>query len=62
MKVLNSIDSEYYNEVTNSKVNCKNCDKPKGVEYIKIFKVKNYPPPSGFALGEHKFAEEFEKW
>ena len=49
MKVLDSIDREYYNEVTNSGVRCPNCKKPIGsVEYVKIFKVKNYPAPDGF--------------
>ncbi len=49
MKVLSSIDSEYYNEVTNSGVICPTCKKPIGsVEYVKIFKVKNYPAPEGF--------------
>ena len=49
MKVLGSIDREYYNEVTNSGVTCPTCKKPIGsVEYVKIFKIKNYPAPEGF--------------
>ena len=55
MKVLNFIDREYYNEVTNSGVICPSCKKPIGsVEYVKIFKVKNYPPEKGFAEKELK--------
>jgi len=49
--MLNSINREYYNEVTNSGVICPTCKKPIGsVEYVKIFKVKNYPSPKGFEL------------
>jgi len=49
MKILNSIDKEYYNEVTNSGVICPKCKKPIGhIEYVKIFKVKNYSAPKGF--------------
>ena len=49
MKVLHSIDRQYYNEVTNSGVLCHICKKPVGsVEYVKIFKVRNYPAPEGF--------------
>jgi len=49
LKLLDSIDREHYNEVTNSGVICQYCKKPIGsVEYVKIFKVKNYPSPEGF--------------
>jgi len=56
MKVLNSIDAEYYTEVTNSGVMCKKCKKPiANVQYVKIFKVnKSYLPENGFAEAEMK--------
>jgi len=62
MEILNTINREYYNEVTNSGVICPTCKKAIGsVEYVKIFKIKFYPAISGFALGEHEFAQKYSK-
>lgn len=48
MKVLNTVERKEYNKVTNAGIDCRKCGKPRGIEYIKIFKVKNYPAPEGF--------------
>ena len=40
-----------YIKVTNGGVICPDCGLSKGyLEYIKIFKIKNYPPPPGFRI------------
>ncbi len=50
MRALINEPAEYM-KVTNGGVKCPNCGKFKGsLEYIKIFKIKNYPPPPGFRI------------